>query len=121
MDIKFSKVENTYPAGKSTVYTPVAGRTNYRSISIATPSMIGEDGKATGEDNIAEKFFFYEFFDGQKVSQLVDILHQDKKHAPGQKAYPVQKVVETMNYLGEPVKNPEAVVRMEAWLDQNSI
>lgn len=124
--MQFLKVEDQYPNGVRAIYFPLDATTNYRCITVATPYMPpsepveGEEPKPRDLD-LSKKFFFFEYFEGQQVTQMVPIQHQNVKHAPGQKTFAVEKPVTITNYLGEPIGFPKAVTQLEAWLEQNTL
>jgi hypothetical protein len=128
--MQFIKTDDAYPNGVKTIYFPLDAGTNYRCITVATPYLLTPEDFAADkpadparvrELDLSKKVFFFEFFQGQQVTQMMPIQHQNVKHAPGQKTYPVEKPVTITNYHSEPVGDPKAVAQLEAWLEQNTI
>lgn len=120
--MKFNKVNLTRPKGIGSMYFPMDTATNYRSITIITPFVLDDKGEPTADLDIAKKFFYYEYHIGQEMLVKVPIQHMGKKsNAINQKIFPIEKIEKEMVYLGPQITDPEAVTRVEAFLDSNLI
>ena len=119
--MQFQRSAVNFDGAMGFAYLPLDAQTNYRRIIILEPKPVPEGG-VPDPGSPTRKFFFYEYFEGQRIWEKVPIM-VSKKRKIGSHAdvYPLEELVEKVSYFSPPIDTPETVEAMSAWLELNAV
>ncbi len=118
--MQFQRTPVDFDGNLGFAYLPLDAQTNYRRVIVLDPKPL-EEGAIPTPGNPTKKFFFYEYFEGQRIWEKVPIMVSKKRKIGSHSdIYPLEEVVEKVSYFSPPIDNDETVNSMQNWLETNT-